>query len=113
MAFGVTSNLAVEEPVEKKKEEPKDVKTSDDEIKQLNLGVLKWIRLCLDNDPICDLRPVFEDYKKYIDKLDKVRAHMTIIITQFKTDYNWTTLAIRYNMGWWRGRAHGNDFSDS
>lgn len=67
-----TASPKVEEPVEKKKEEPKDVKTSDDEIKQLNLGVLKWIRLCLDNDPICDLRPVFEDYKKYIDKLDKL-----------------------------------------
>ena len=66
-------NITADEPVEKKKEEPKDAKTSDDEIKQLNLGVLKWIRLCLDNDPICDLRPVFEDYKKYIDKLDKVR----------------------------------------
>merc|ERR1711892_302366 len=47
-------------------------KTSDDEIKQLNAGVMKWIKLCLDNDPICDLRPVFEDYKKYIEKLDKL-----------------------------------------
>ena len=64
-------------PDEKKEEKPEtsqstSSKTSDDEIKQLNAGVMKWIKLCLDNDPICDLRPVFEDYKKYIEKLDKV-----------------------------------------
>ena len=64
-------------PDEKQDEKPEtsqstSSKTSDDEIKQLNAGVMKWIKLCLDNDPICDLRPVFEDYKKYIEKLDKV-----------------------------------------
>ena len=48
--------------------------TSDDEIRKLNSGLLSWVKKCLENDPICDLRPVMKDYKKYMDEMDKVQT---------------------------------------
>ena len=62
---------------EEKKEEvtgknDKKVKTSDDEVIRLNKSLLEWCKAHLEKDPVCDFRPVFDDYKKHMDKIDKV-----------------------------------------
>ena len=62
---------------EDKKEEEvktdKKVKTSDDEVIRLNKSLLEWCKAHLEKDPVCDFRPVFDDYKKHMDKIDKVK----------------------------------------
>ena len=63
---------------EDKKEEEvktdKKVKTSDDEVIRLNKSLLDWCKAHLEKDPVCDFRPVFDDYKKHMDKIDKVSS---------------------------------------
>ena len=62
---------------EDKKEEvktDKKVKTSDDEVIRLNKSLLEWCKAHLEKDPVCDFRPVFDDYKKHMDKIDKVSS---------------------------------------
>ena len=66
---------------EKKDEEvtgknDKKVKTSDDEVIRLNKSLLEWCKAHLEKDPVCDFRPVFDDYKKHMDKIDKVSLTM-------------------------------------
>ena len=66
---------------EDKKEEEvktdKKVKTSDDEVIRLNKSLLEWCKAHLEKDPVCDFRPVFDDYKKHMDKIDKVSSAET------------------------------------
>jgi len=63
---------------DKKEEEVKNdkmVKTSDDEVIRLNKSLLEWCKAHLEKDPVCDFRPVFDDYKKHMDKIDKMYGH--------------------------------------
>merc|ERR1711962_331122 len=53
----------------------KKVKTSDDEVIRLNKSLLEWCKAHLEKDPVCDFRPVFDDYKKHMDKIDKMYGH--------------------------------------
>ena len=70
---------------EDKKEEEvktdKKVKTSDDEVIRLNKSLLDWCKAHLEKDPVCDFRPVFDDYKKHMDKIDKVSSKLFSIIS--------------------------------
>merc|ERR1712131_814 len=63
---------------DKKEEEVKNdkkLKTSDDEVIRLNKSLLEWCKAHLEKDPVCDFRPVFDDYKKHMDKIDKMYGH--------------------------------------
>ena len=53
-------------------EKNEGAKSSDDEIVKLNQGLLKWISGHIEEDPICDLRPIFADYDNHMNTLDKV-----------------------------------------
>lgn len=70
-------SFAPKKEEEKKEEEKPEVKsedkltTSDKEIEKLNKSLLEWIEAHVKRDPICDFRPVFNDYKNYMDKIDK------------------------------------------
>merc|ERR1712131_554136 len=68
---------------DKKEEEVKNdkmVKTSDDEVIRLNKSLLEWCKAHLEKDPVCDFRPVFDDYKKHMDKIDKMYGHKWVDI---------------------------------
>merc|ERR1712131_170812 len=58
----------------------KMVKTSDDEVIRLNKSLLEWCKAHLEKDPVCDFRPVFDDYKKHMDKTDKMYGHKWVDI---------------------------------
>merc|ERR1712131_575798 len=58
----------------------KMVKTSDDEVIRLNKSLLEWCKAHLEKDPVCDFRPVFDDYKKHMDKIDKMYGHKWVDI---------------------------------
>jgi len=74
-----STGFSFEAKTEDKKEEEvktdKKVKTSDDEVIRLNKSLLDWCKAHLEKDPVCDFRPVFDDYKKHMDKIDKMYGH--------------------------------------
>jgi hypothetical protein len=41
------------------------------ELKTLNQSVLRWIEQHVRSDPTCILSPVFTDYNRYVEELDK------------------------------------------
>lgn len=41
------------------------------ELKVLNESVLRWIEQHVRSDPTCILSPVFADYNRYVEELDK------------------------------------------
>jgi len=74
-----TTGFSFDAKKEEKKEEEvktdKEMKTSDDEVIRLNKSLLEWCKAHLEKDPVCDFRPVFDDYKKHMDKIDKMYGH--------------------------------------
>ena len=46
--------------------------TADTEVQNLNLALLKWIDKHLNENAVCDMRPIFDDYKRHMEKIDKV-----------------------------------------
>merc|ERR1712168_511448 len=74
-----STGFSFEAKTEDKKEEEvktdKKVKTSDDEVIRLNKSLLEWCKAHLEKDPVCDFRPVFDDYRKHMDKIDKMYGH--------------------------------------
>ena len=63
--------LEIRDEVEEQKE---STLTSDDEIINLNKALAKWVSGHVENDPICDLRPIFADYQKHMERLDEVMS---------------------------------------
>ncbi|XP_063704848.1 nuclear pore complex protein Nup50 [Culicoides brevitarsis] len=55
---------------DKKKENGNGVDTYSADIKKLNSDFAKWIQKCVDNNPLCNLTPIFEDYKKYLKEIE-------------------------------------------
>lgn len=45
-------------------------------LKGLNESVANFIKSHVDKNPFINLQPVFADYEKYIDKLEKLREHL-------------------------------------
>jgi len=45
--------------------------TADTEVQNLNLALLKWIDKHLNENAVCDMRPIFDDYKRHMEKIDK------------------------------------------
>ena len=45
----------------------------DGEVSNLNKALLKWIEKHITENSVCDLRPIFEDYRKHMERIDKVR----------------------------------------
>lgn len=44
------------------------------ELKSLNQSVSAWIIKHVDSNPVCDLTPIFEDYKKHLGEIEKKRS---------------------------------------
>ena len=61
-----------ETPLDGTGSEEKGKNNSDEEVVKLNEALLKWITGHIKDDPICDLRPIFEDYKNHMTALDQV-----------------------------------------
>merc|ERR1712235_222815 len=74
-AAGFSFEAKTEDKKEEEVKTDKKVKTSDDEVIRLNKSLLDWCKAHLEKDPVCDFRPVFDDYKKHMDKIDKMYGH--------------------------------------
>lgn len=42
-------------------------------VKALNIAVADWIKSHVDDNPLCNLTPVFEDYKKYLQEFENLK----------------------------------------
>lgn len=52
--------------------EPDSVcQSGDGEVSNLNKALLKWIEKHINENAVCDLRPIFEDYRKHMERIDK------------------------------------------
>merc|ERR1712131_261996 len=71
---------AAEFSFEAKKEDKKEEEVKNDEVIRLNKSLLEWCKAHLEKDPVCDFRPVFDDYKKHMDKIDKMYGHKWVDI---------------------------------
>ncbi|XP_030845057.1 nuclear pore complex protein Nup50 [Strongylocentrotus purpuratus] len=45
-----------------------------DEIRALNRSVSAWIQKHVEGNPVCDLTPIFEDYKKHLGEIEEKQA---------------------------------------
>jgi len=58
-----------------KEKAPQNVTKDDDEynkhLRALNKGVCSWIVEHVDKNPLCDLTPIFMDYKKHLSEIDQ------------------------------------------
>ncbi|XP_041471934.1 nuclear pore complex protein Nup50-like [Lytechinus variegatus] len=52
----------------------KDVDAYADEITALNRSVSAWIQKHVEGNPVCDLTPIFEDYKKHLGEIEEKQA---------------------------------------
>ncbi|XP_038050589.1 nuclear pore complex protein Nup50-like [Patiria miniata] len=46
-------------------------------LQNLNRSVSAWIQKHVNENPVCDLTPIFEDYKKHLREIEKLRADNT------------------------------------
>lgn len=44
------------------------------DIKKLNNEFAKWIQKCVDNNPLCILTPIFDDYKTYLKEIEAEKS---------------------------------------
>lgn len=62
-------------PVETKKpENGNSVDSYPADIKKLNNEFAKWIQKCVDNNPLCILTPIFDDYKTYLKEIETEKS---------------------------------------
>ncbi|CAH0560082.1 unnamed protein product [Brassicogethes aeneus] len=66
----IFGNTNTNNTIEKKTEKSQDYWAR---LKGLNESVSKWIDKWVKEDPLCNLQPVFDDYKKYFDELEQDR----------------------------------------
>lgn len=69
-----TFSFLTQKPAEDtQKENGNAVDSYPADIKKLNNEFAKWIQKCVDNNPLCILTPIFDDYKTYLKELETER----------------------------------------
>ncbi len=66
-------------------------------LQNLNQSVSSWIQKHVTENPVCDLTPVFEDYKKHLAEIEKLQK--TAEANQSDTKSSWTSTASSFSFG--------------
>ena len=84
--FGITSksDSGGASTVNKTSNDPPPAKTNDSsnskyvqQLKRLNESVTQWIKDHVDRNPYCILTPIFRDYERYLDDLEKSTSELS------------------------------------